>query len=93
MAFHIKMALEKDKDIIMIDECVFSQRFHKQYAWAAVGCNVTAYTHWKSKRAIAVLGAIFYRRGLILWVHRENMMRWQDVEDFLGRLAALTDNI
>jgi hypothetical protein len=93
MAFHIKMAHQSNREIIMIDECVFSQRSYKQYAWAAVGCNVTASANWKSERAIAVLGAISSRRGLILWVHREKSMRGQDVEDFLGRLAALTDNI
>lgn len=87
------MAKEENREIIMIDECVFSQRSYKQYAWAAVGCNVTASVNWKSERAIAVLGAISSRRGLILWVHREKSMRGQDVEDFLGRLAALTDNI
>ena len=77
----------------MIDECVFSQRSYKQYAWAAVGCSVTAISHGKLERAIAFFGAISSRKRLILWVHREKSMRGQDVEDFLGRLAALTDNI
>jgi len=45
IAFHLKMAKETNREINMIDECIFSQRFYSQYAWAAVGCNVKAKAH------------------------------------------------
>ena len=52
-----------------------------------------AKTYWKWERAIAGLGAVSPKRGLILWFYREISMRRQDLDDFLGRIAALTDKI
>ena len=84
--------LSQNKEVIFLDECVFSQKCYMKSAWSAPKTNITQSHKLNNQKCVAVIGAISAQRGLIHWDYRTKSIKSTDFVQFLHKLYNLRRN-